>query len=239
MRGTGRDRGFDHAFDLARPIGDPRQDRCDQHASGDTGVVEGLHSIHPRARAGRPGLGRSPNVLVHGPDREGGRDGCDGRRFRQQVDVAQDERAFGEDGEWIPARDEGAQDAAHQAVPTFDPLVGVRPRPHRDVFPLPPPRCELASKDLRCIDLHHDLRLEVAAGIHIQIGVGRSREAVHARVGAASVGVDRPVERHPAGHLVDHRAGFHLDARDPTELGRVEGATTQLEHLFGHLGGQP
>ena len=92
----------------------------------------------------------------------------------------------------------------HQSVPTLDSLVRVRPRAHRDVLALPPTRRELPRQDLRCVDLHHDLRFEVASGIHIQIGMGRPREAIDAGVRAPAIRVDRPIERHPAGHLVDH-----------------------------------
>src|ERR1051325_625387 len=58
-------------------------------------------------------------------------------------------------------------------------------------------------------------------------------EAVHARVHAAAVRVDRPVERHRvARDLVDDRLRLDLDALDPAELGRVEGPPGDLEELL-------
>ena len=94
MRGAGRDRGLHDAFDLTRTIGDPGKDRCDQDTRRDPGVVERPDGFHPGSRAGCARLRLPPDLLVHRPDGEGGRDVSDGGRFRQQVDVAKDERAL-------------------------------------------------------------------------------------------------------------------------------------------------
>src|SRR6185436_9486753 len=64
----------------------------------------------------------------------------------------------------------------------------------------------------------------------------RSREAVDARVHAAPVRVDRPVEREVAArHAIDDGLRLDLDALDPPELRGVERPPGELEELlFGH-----
>ena len=133
--------------------------------------------------------------------------------------------------------DQRFEDAAHQAVSPLHALVRVGIGAHRDVVALPPLGGELATKDLGRVDLDHDLGLEVPAGVHVQVRVGRPSEAVAASMAATPIGVDRVVERHLRGgrDLVDDRLGLDLDALDPSELGRVEGSSRDLEELLaGH-----
>ena len=153
----------------------------------------------------------------------------------QELDVPQDQRALGEDRERVPALREDLDDPRHQAVAALRALVGVGGGPHGDVLSLPARRRQLAPQDVGRVHLHDDLRLEVAAGVHVEIGVGRPGEAVDARVRAAAVGVDRPVERHRAArNAVDDPLRLDLDELDPAELRRVDVTSRDLEELFGH-----
>ena len=61
-------------------------------------------------------------------------------------------------------------------------------------------------------------------GVHVEVRVCRTGEAVRAGMRASSIRVDRPVERQgAAGHAVDDRLRLGLDERDAPELRRVEG----------------
>ena len=134
-------------------------------------------------------------------------------------------RAFGED----------LDNPRHQPVPTLRSLVRVGRGAHRDVLALPPGCGELAPQHVGRVHLDHDLRLEVATGVHVQERVRRASEAIDARVGAPSVGIDRPVERHrPAGDAVDDTLRLDLDELGPAELRRVDVTPGDLEELFGH-----
>ena len=64
-------------------------------------------------------------------------------RLLQQLQVAQDERALGEDGERVRVVAQGLDDARHQAVTAFRALVAVDIGAHRDVRALPAARGEV------------------------------------------------------------------------------------------------
>src|SRR6266702_4623090 len=64
------------------------------------------------------------------------------------------------------------------------------------------------------------------ASSEVQVGVGLAGKAVDARVAAATVGIDRPAERHPrrVRHLVDDRPRLYLEEGHAAEGGGIEGA---------------
>ncbi len=92
--------------------------------------------------------------------------------------------------------------------------------------PRPLRRGQLPAQQLRGVDLHHDLGVEVVPGVEVEIGVRVAGEAVTAGMAAAPVGVDGPLERHlrcrrdPA----DDRLRLDLVERHAGEAGGVEGA---------------
>jgi hypothetical protein len=121
-------------------------------------------------------------------------------------------------------------DLRHQPVARLDPLVGVGVRAERDVLARPCGTPQLPAQNLRSVDLDHDLALEVAPGVEVQIAVSRAREAIHAGVRAAPVRVDRPAERHrrPLRHAVEHRTRVDLVEADVERLRCVETAHDRL-----------
>ena len=80
---------------------------------------------------------------------------------------------------------------------------------------------QFLAQDLGGVDLDHHLAVEVESGVEVQVGVALAGEAVDARMAAAAVGVDGPVERHPGtgDHLVEHRFGGDLMEGDPGKFG--------------------
>jgi len=124
------------------------------------------------------------------------------------------------------------QSAGHELVARLDPLVRVGVRPHRDVLALPRRARELGANDLRRVDLDDDLALEVAAGVEVQVGVGRAGEAVVAddAVGDEVAGARRDViEAQARAERLDRRNGQarvglhrHVVDDDLAPAGRIE-----------------
>jgi len=121
----------------------------------------------------------------------------------------------------------------HQPVSTFGSLVWIGGGAHCDVLAFPAPRAKLRSQQLGRVDLDHYLGFEVPAGVHVHIRVRYARKAVSARMRAASVGIDRPVEREVGpGDVIDDRLGLDLDELDAPEVRGIESAAAKLEQLL-------
>jgi hypothetical protein len=125
------------------------------------------------------------------------------RSANQEIEVTEDQRPLREDRERVAVIGQRFEDPAHQAVATLGALVRIRIGAHRDVLALPTLRGELASQDLGRIDLHDDLGLEVSPGIHVEVGVRRTRETVVAHDAVRD-------EVTCAGRDIEHR---HLEAK--------------------------
>src|SRR5204863_33693 len=83
------------------------------------------------ARVGGAGLDAAPGLGVEESDGDGGADLGSGGGLPQQVEVAQDERALGEDRERVGAVAQRADDAGHQPVAALRALVAVHVGAHR------------------------------------------------------------------------------------------------------------
>ena len=139
----------------------------------------------------------------------------------QQRNVTGQQRPLGQDGQRRAGIGQRTDDAGHQPVPALRALVGVGVGAKGHVLPVPGGLGQLLAQHLGGVDLDHHLAVEVQPGVEVQVGVALAGEAVDARVAAAAVGVDGPLERHPGtgGHLVEHRFGGDLMKGDPGELG--------------------
>ena len=71
-------------------------------------------------------------------------------------------------------------DPRHQLVFVLHPLIRVGVGADGDVLVRPPRPQELDARELRRVDLHDDLALEVPAGVEVEVGVGRPGEAADA-----------------------------------------------------------
>ncbi|MGH3304651.1 MAG: hypothetical protein ACRDOK_23845 [Streptosporangiaceae bacterium] len=100
------------------------------------------------------------------------------RSLAEQVEIAQDQRALGQDRERVGRVAQRGDDAGHQPVPALGPLVAIHVGAHRDVLALPARGGELAPREVRRIDLDHDLGVEVVTGIHVQVRMRIASEAV-------------------------------------------------------------
>ena len=147
---------------------------------------------------------------------------CPPRRLREHVDVAQDHRGLGQDRERVPRLGERRDQSARQPVAPLGGLVRIGVRAHRDVVAAPARRPKLGPQALDRVDLDDDPPLEVDAGIEVEVRVRRPREAVHARVRASAVGVDREPERHARAcrHAADDAASAHVQVLDRGQVAR-------------------
>ena len=183
--GDRRDGGVDRLVAVA----EAGQDRGHQHADGEAGVGERPDGVQPAAWVRCARLDAAPEVLVDEPHREGDAHRGHLGGLAQQRQVAQDQRALGEDRERVGEVSQGADDLRHQPVTTLGALVAVHVGAHRHVRAPPARRGQLTPDQLAGVDLDDHLPVEVRAGIEIEIGVRVPGEAV---VADHSVGDEVP-----------------------------------------------
>ena len=117
---------------------------------------------------------------------------------------------------------------AWASASTMPRVVGVRA--HGDVVAGPARRHQLGPHPLDRVHLDDDAPLEVASGVHVEVLVRRTGEAVRAGVAASPVRVDRVAERdgRALGHLVDDAAGVDVQELHAAELAPPDVA---LDHV--------
>ncbi len=113
---------------------------------------------------------------------------------RQNIEVAQHQRRFGDDADWVAGAVEHFENPAHDFVAPLDRLIGIGIGADRDHLRLITGRGQFALQQLGRFRLDEQLGFEIEPGRETKIGVGRAREAVDAAVLAAAIGIDRAVE---------------------------------------------
>ena len=208
------------ASQLLLAVGEPGQDRRDQHAARDAGLVQARERLDAAPGRGRAGLADAPDLLVECADREvDAHVGALGGG-REQVEIAQDHGRLREDRERVAGAAERLDDAAREPVAALALLVGVGVRAHGDVLAAPARARELGGEALDGVDLDDDAPLEVVAPVEPEVLVRRAGEAVRAGMAAAAIRIDRVAERHARGprHLADDRARAHVQVLDLAQL---------------------
>ena len=144
-------------------------------------AVELADRLQPRARVRRVRLGRPPRLLVERRHRQARADVRDRGDLLHQVEVAQQQRRLRQD------RARVARSRASPPRSRASACSGPRPTgtgrcscPARSCSPLPRRPRELLAQHLGHVDLDHDLLLEVAARVEVQVLVRRAGEAVDA-----------------------------------------------------------
>ena len=122
------------------------------------------------------------------------------RHARQDVEIAQHQRRFGDDADRMAGSARALRGCARMTrYAPFDRLIGIGVGADRDGASAHSPGRQFALQQLRRLRLDEQLRFEIEPGRKPEIGVGRSREAIDAAVLAAAIGIDRAVEgRYPA-----------------------------------------
>ena len=157
---------------------------------------QGFHGLEPAARLRRPRLHPAGELAVKRRYRHDHARAADLRELRENVGVAGDESAFGDDPDGISKLKEDLETFSRYSEAPLRGLVAVRDPAYRHGLGSPPGRGELRPQKLRRVFLDEYLRLEVEPGRQSQVLVRRPRVAVHAPVLAAPVGIHARAERH-------------------------------------------
>ena len=199
---------FDDSCELARVVGEARQDRSQPDAGAHTGLHELPQAPGDAAAAGGARLGRAPDVVVDRRDRERHRDVRPARRFDEHVHVTDDQRPARDDRERLTEVAQHLDARACEAVTALRRLVGVRRGADRDPFVARARAPELASQHLGDVRLHPDRRAVAVVGGAVGALLEPAHVTERATVDAAHVRIQRPLEGHALDVVERHLAGL-------------------------------
>ncbi len=203
-----------------------RQHRRNHHVTLQPGIANGGDQTEPSV--GRRGPRLHLAVQLRISDRQGHRDThVDvARGLGDQRQIAAQQRALGENGEWCARIGQCGNDSGHQGVAPFGTLIGIGVGAEGDRLTRPGPAPYLTRQHLGHVGLHHHLAVEIRAAVEVEILMRRTRKAIPAGVTAPAIAVDRVPERQHRGrgHLVQRRLAQHLVERDALELRRADTA---------------
>lgn len=167
------------------------------------------------------------------------------RQFAQQVEVAKDQRALGDDGQRVTEAQQHLQHLAGQAAFAFQRLVGVGIGTQVDRRAAIAGLAQFLLQRAGDVALGDQPGLEIDPRREVPIGMAGPRIAVDAAMLATTVGIDRAIERevrrlvagdHRAGDLLAHLG--ELDRRHVLLPAIVEGlAVGRGEAVEGVAGG--
>jgi len=139
-----------------RSVGEAGQDRSHPNPSLDAGIDEPGQRGQPLPRRCRGRLGSAPDLVIERRDREGHPDVRAGRGLREDVDVAEDHRAAGDDRQRGLELGQGLDAAPGQPVSTLGGLVRIGGGADDDGLTPPSRSGKLAPQDFDDVDLHPD-----------------------------------------------------------------------------------
>ena len=157
LRGLAEDR-----CDLV--VGEPGHDGGDADAGGNAPVAETGDRLEAPLGRGGARLHRAAHVLIQRGHREGDADAAVGRQLGQDVAVAGDECALGDDADGVAELGEHFQAPARELKPTLDRLIRIGHSAHREQPGLPGSARQLGPQQLRGARLDEDARLEIEPG---------------------------------------------------------------------------
>src|SRR5665213_531714 len=217
--------GGQNVFHLG--IVERRDHRRRQDAGRDAGLGEGGDGFEPALRGRRARLHDPRQLAVERRHRHRDAGEAPRRHFGEDVDVALDQCALGDDRYRVAEIAQHFEDLAHDAELALGRLIGIGVGADRDRPAAIALFAELGGEQRRRLRLVEDAALEIEPGRQAEIGVARPREAIDAAVLAAAIGVDRAVEADIGrGVASDDRAG-RIDRQPRRERHRL-GLGTRL-----------
>ncbi len=174
------------------------------HTDGDARLAENAQRLEASRYRARPRLDPPAGVVVGEGDRQPHEAIGLGRQPREELGVAPDHRALGDDRDGISKLEEDLEACARESERGFERLVAIGDAAQRHPLAAPSSRVELAAKHLGDVLLDDDLPLEVGAGAPPEVLVVGPRVAIRAAVVAAAVGVEAPAETE-VGAVVLHQ----------------------------------
>ena len=154
-------------------------------------------------------LERAPGVFVDGGDAHVDHAVRRARDVEQNIGVAYHHRSLRHESDRCACARQQFERCPRQAVVAFNRLVRVGRGAERDLLSLPRRSIELATEHLREVGLDENDRRKFVARVHLELGVIAPGETVVTAVGAATIGIERPPERH-AFDAVQRRSAPHL-----------------------------
>lgn len=203
--GTGIGDGFeDVGYFAVVQAGD---DGGDHGADWDAGRGEAADGPEPVAWAGGAGFHFGGQFVVERGDADGHMDGMVSGQFLQVIEIAENEAAFGDDGNGLSGLCHDFEASAGDLEFGFDGLIAVGHAGHDDGLAGPLGFGEFFAEEIGCVGLGDDACFKVQAGGQAEVFVGGSGVAVDAAMLASAVGIEGPTEA-DVGRLdvVDDRA---------------------------------
>src|SRR5579871_4296219 len=149
----------------------------------------------PCLRRGGARLHRALQVSVESRDTDGNARQPIASHLRQQLEVAQHERALGDDRDRVARARQHLEDRSRDAHAPLDGLVGIGVGAESYGLADVPGLCELRFQHSRRILLVEQTSLEIDSGRQTHVGMARARVAITATMTAAPIRVDRLLER--------------------------------------------
>lgn len=189
-------------------VGEAGDDGGEGDADADPRVGERAHGAQALAGRRRAGLGGARDLRVERRDGEVDHHTRARRRRREHVAVAHDQRAARHDAERVVRFGERLEAGAREAIAALGRLVGIRGRADGDKRARPRAAHEFAPQDLGHVHLHADRGAVERVGRPVGAALEGAHVAERAAVSAAHVGIERPLERHPADAVQGRTAGL-------------------------------
>ena len=145
-------------------IGDAGNDRRDHDRRRNSGGGQFLDGVKPALRRRGARLHGARQFAVERRHRERDLGQSLGRHRPENVEIAQNQRRFGDDGDWMIGVGENLQDRAHDAMLTLDWLVGIGIGADGDGFRLVMDRRQFAPQQVRGVVLDGQAALEIKPG---------------------------------------------------------------------------
>ena len=191
-RGSGLARAFEDRLHLA--VVEGRDHRRRQHPGRDAGLGQRGDRFEPalRRRGARLHLARQLAIERRDRDRDDGK--IVARHLGENVEIALDQRPFGDDRDRMAEIAQHFEDRAGDPEPPLGRLVRVGIAAERDRAAGVSLLAQFRRKQRRRARLVEDAGLEIETGRQAEIGMARPRIAIDAAVLAAAIRVDRAVE---------------------------------------------
>lgn len=178
--GAGIPGGFEQSLQLH--VVDLRNHRRAQGADRHPRLVQGAHGAQSRCGGRGARLHDAFEFVIQGGQAEGHADQVVAGQLAEQVEVAQDQRALGDDVQRMLVAQQDFQRLAGQALFALDGLVGIGIDAQGDGLRYVAGLLQLLFEALGQVGLGNQTGLEIDAGRHIPVGMGRTGEAVDAGV---------------------------------------------------------
>ncbi len=190
------DAGFRHRLKDALDLGivDRGDHRRDQRRGRHARFHQLPQGVEPARRGRGPRLHDPRQFRVERGHRDRHLDQIALGHARQDIEIAQHQRRFGDDADRMAGALENFEDAPHDLIAPLDRLIGIGIGADGNDFRHVVRRRQFAFEQFGRVGLHEQLGFEIEPRRQAEISVRRPREAIDAAVLAAAIRIDRAIE---------------------------------------------